>query len=104
MSWKAFTVARAQYGRLSELLEQIPAEQETMSLQPGRLEAKQVVVSAPGTKNQILRGVSFDLSAGEALGIVGPSGGKIHIARTLLGIWAPSRHCQIGWSRCLLLG
>ena len=92
-SWKAFTVARAQYNRLSELLEQIPAEQETMSLPAptGRLEAKQVVVSAPGTKNQILRGVSFDLSAGEALGIVGPSGaGKSTLARTLLGIWAPS--------------
>ena len=92
-SWKGFTVARAQYNRLSELLEQIPAEQETMSLPAptGRLEAEQIVVSAPGSKNQILRGVSFDLSAGEALGIVGPSGaGKSTLARTLLGIWAPS--------------
>ena len=92
-SWKAFTVARAQYNRLSELLEQIPAEHETMSLPAptGRLEAKQIVVSAPGAKNQILRGVSFDLSAGEALGIVGPSGaGKSTLARALIGIWAPS--------------
>ena len=92
-SWKGFTVARAQYNRLSELLEQIPAEQETMSLPAptGRLEAEQIVVSAPGSKNQILRGVSFDLSAGEALGIVGPSGaGKSTLARTLLGIWAPN--------------
>ncbi len=92
-SWKGFTVARAQYNRLSELLEQIPAEHETMSLPAptGRLEAEQIVVSAPGSKNQILRGVSFDLSAGEALGIVGPSGaGKSTLARTLLGIWAPS--------------
>ena len=92
-SWKGFTVARAQYNRLSELLEQIPAEQETMSLPAptGRLETEQIVVSAPGSKNQILRGVSFDLSAGDALGIVGPSGaGKSTLARALLGIWAPS--------------
>ena len=92
-SWKGFTVARAQYKRLDELLRQIPPEQESMSLPPpsGRLEASQVVVNAPGTSSQILKGVSFELSAGDALGIIGPSGaGKSTLARALLGIWSPN--------------
>lgn len=92
-SWKGFTVARAQYNRLSELLGQIPPEQEKMSLPApcGRLEASRLVVNAPGTSSQIIKGISFELSAGDALGVVGPSGaGKSTLARALLGIWSPN--------------
>jgi ATP-binding cassette subfamily C protein EexD len=35
-TWKGFSVARAQYGRLSKLLEQLPAEPERMQLPPPR--------------------------------------------------------------------
>lgn len=89
-SWKGFTLARAQYARLGELLAAIPADAETMELPApaGQLSVEQVMVAPPGAKTAVIRGISFQLEAGEALGIVGPSAsGKSTLARALLGIW-----------------
>jgi len=89
-SWKGFSVARAQYERLGDLLEKIPAEDETMSLSApkGNLSLDQVVVVPPGSKTPVVKGVSLELAAGQALGIVGPSAsGKSSLARAILGIW-----------------
>jgi ATP-binding cassette, subfamily C, bacterial EexD len=89
-TWKGFSVARAQYNRLGVLLEQIPADRETMSLPTplGKLTTEQVVVVPPGANVPAVKGVSIQLEAGEALGIVGPSAsGKSSLARALLGIW-----------------
>ncbi|MGM0633965.1 MAG: type I secretion system permease/ATPase [Pseudomonadota bacterium] len=91
-SWKGFSVARAQYNRLAELLEQIPPEPERMDLpQPvGQLTVDKIVVPPPGSRTPVVRGVDFELKAGETLGIVGPSGsGKSSLARAILGLWAP---------------
>ena len=89
-TWKGFTLARGQYDRLGQLLAQIPKDAETMSLpEPtGKLSVEQVTVVPPGSKNIVVRGVTMELSPGEALGIVGPSAsGKSCLARALLGIW-----------------
>ena len=89
-TWKGFSVARTQYARLQELLQQIPADQESMSLPApkGDLSVEQVSVVPPGSQSVVVRAVSFNLDAGEALGIVGPSAsGKSTLARTILGIW-----------------
>ena len=89
-TWKGFTLARGQYDRLGQLLTQIPKDAETMSLpEPtGKLSVEQVMVVPPGSKNIVVRGVTMELSLGEALGIVGPSAsGKSCLARALLGIW-----------------
>ena len=89
-TWKGFTLARGQYDRLGQLLNQIPKDAETMSLPAptGKLSAEQVMVVPPGSKNIVVRGVNMELNAGEALGIVGPSAsGKSCLARALLGIW-----------------
>ncbi|MBT6204039.1 MAG: type I secretion system permease/ATPase [Rhodospirillaceae bacterium] len=89
-SWRGFSVARAQYARLGELLEAVPADPASMSLPApeGRLSAEQVVVVPPGATDPVVKGVTIDLLPGEALGIVGPSAsGKSSLARALLGIW-----------------
>ena len=89
-TWKGFTLARGQYDRLGQLLNQIPKDADTMSLPAptGKLSAEQVMIVPPGSKNIVVRGVNMELNAGEALGIVGPSAsGKSCLARALLGIW-----------------
>jgi ATP-binding cassette subfamily C protein EexD len=89
-SWKGFSLARAQYARLQELLDQIPPIAKSMSLPApeGKLSVEQVTIAPPGSKNLVVRGVSFELAPGEALGMVGPSAsGKSTLARALLGIW-----------------
>ncbi len=92
-SWRNFSVARAQYHRLGELLENIPPEPDKMSLPApeGNLQIEQLTVVPPGSRTPVVRGVNLELGAGEALGIVGPSGsGKSSLARAILGIWKPA--------------
>jgi ATP-binding cassette subfamily C protein EexD len=56
----------------------------------GNLALEAVHVTPPGAKSPVVHGVSFQLNAGEALGIVGPSAsGKSTLARAILGIWPP---------------
>jgi len=92
-TWKGFSVARAQYDRLAELLTMIPPDAEKMQLpQPkGEVQAEQLAVIPPGAGKPVVQGIQFQLNPGEAMGIVGPSGcGKSTLARTLLGIWKPA--------------
>lgn len=89
-SWKNFVSARGAHRRLKALFEVAGTEKEWMKLpQPkGALAVEGVVVAAPGQREAILRGVSFSLSPGEALCVVGPSAaGKSTLARLIVGIW-----------------
>ena len=89
-NWKSVVEVRGAYGRLDELLRQIPAGQEQMSLPPpkGLLSVEAVTAGAPGSPLPILRNVSFALPAGECLAVVGPSAsGKTTLARLLMGLW-----------------
>ena len=89
-TWKGFTLARAQYERLGQLLENIPEDAATMSLPDpkGNLRVEGVYVTPPGARMPVVANVGFELAAGEALGIIGPSAsGKSCLARALLGIW-----------------
>ena len=50
--------------------------------------AEQVVIAAPGTRKVLVRDVSFSLTSGTILGIIGTSGsGKSSLLRVLAGIW-----------------
>ena len=89
-TWKGFSVARSQYDRLCALLTMVPANDERMKLPAplGNLALEQVYVTPPGAKAVVLKGVSFQLDAGDILGVIGPSAsGKSTLARAILGIW-----------------
>ncbi|MDD2863401.1 MAG: type I secretion system permease/ATPase [Methylococcales bacterium] len=89
-SWKGFIAARGQYSRLNEMLLQIPADPERMTLPApeGTFQFESAVVAPPGAKSAVLKGLTLTISKGDVVGVIGPSGaGKSTFARALLGIW-----------------
>ena len=88
--WKQFIGAREQYARVNDWLRRIPSQPERMSLPApqGRLSAENITVIPPGAQLPALRAITFEVEAGEIIGVIGPSAaGKTTLARTLLGIW-----------------
>lgn len=94
-SWKMFVEARGAYKRLNEYLTQIGEPLEPMPLpEPaGNLSIEKL--SLAGQEGAvILKNIHFDIHAGEALAIIGPSGaGKTSLSRLLVGAWQPSAGC-----------
>ena len=91
-NWKGFVVAGSAYRRILGLLRMLPEEPEKMRLPApqGNLTVENITAVPPGSRNSVLRGISFALRAGEVLGIVGPSAaGKSSLARVLVGAWSP---------------
>lgn len=89
-AWKGFIAARGQYSRLSKALEGAPEQDQSMSLPKpqGNIVLDGVVMAPPGSRVPTLKGISFSVSAGEVIGVLGPSAaGKSTLARGLLGIW-----------------
>ena len=85
-------VQRAQDGwdRLIKLLSRRPPEMPRTPLPrpDARLDVRQLSVVPPGQSGATLRGVSFSVSPGQAMGVIGPSGaGKTTLARALIGAW-----------------
>lgn len=88
-------VTRAQEGskRLAELLTRVPPEPQRTALPRPKavLDVSNLSVVPPGETQAVLRGVSFQLGQGQALGVIGPSGaGKSTLARALIGVWRPA--------------
>ncbi|EAR21906.1 type I secretion system permease/ATPase [Nitrococcus mobilis] len=92
-SWRSFLSARSAYARLQDLMAQWRPAQEPMKLPKpsGVLAVEGVVAAPPGATKAILKGVSFALSKGEMLGLIGPNAaGKSTLARLLVGVWEPA--------------
>jgi ATP-binding cassette subfamily C exporter for protease/lipase len=92
-TWAGFLSAKDAYARLRDLLEAHPLRNKPpMGIQPkGDVLLKDVVASAPGRKEPILKGVSAVMPAGTVTVVLGASGsGKSTLARVLLGIWPHS--------------
>jgi PrtD family type I secretion system ABC transporter len=92
--WKGFVTARQSWQRLNKLLALVPAQSAPMQLQKPaqRLTVENVSCSPPGVPKIVVQDASFQLEAGQGLGIIGPSGsGKSSLARLLVGVWQPLR-------------
>lgn len=92
--WKGLVAARKSYGRLTETLTALDQAVPPVTLPPPvrDLKVEKITVAAPGTGVVVLSDVGFELSAGQAAGIIGPSGGgKSSLARALTGVWPTLR-------------
>ncbi|MBN8977050.1 MAG: type I secretion system permease/ATPase [Rhizobiales bacterium] len=89
-NWRTFLAARVGIRRLSDTLSRTEIEGQHMMLPAPscNISIDNAVVAAPGASKATLSDINFSLVAGEALGIIGPSGGgKTSLARALVGIW-----------------
>jgi ATP-binding cassette subfamily C protein len=95
--WQSFLAFRRAFGRLNAVLKEVPAAPERMALPApkARLEVENLAAFVPGQEKPLIRGITFRMGPGEALGIIGPMGaGKSTLGRALVGAW-PYRHGQI---------
>ena len=93
-NWKGFVAARQSWQRLNRLLTMSPARLAPMQLQTPvqRLTVEAVSASPPGVPKVVVQDITFELEAGQGLGIIGPSGsGKSSLVRVLVGVWQPVR-------------
>ncbi len=91
-TWKNWVSVRTAYDRLKETLSKVNTSVNSLSLPTpeGHLKVERILATAPGGERVTLKGISFDLKAGEFLGVIGPSGaGKTSLAKVLIGIMRP---------------
>lgn len=88
--WAVISRAREGHKRLVELLsliQQLP-EQTKLPRPAAVLNVHNLTIAPPGGKHAVLKGLSFSVGAGQALGIIGASGaGKSTLARAITGVW-----------------
>jgi ATP-binding cassette subfamily C protein len=109
VGWRQFVSARAAWGRLRGALTELRPLRDAIALPAplGPLVVDRVVYIPEGHDRPVLRGVSFRLAPGEAIGIIGPSGaGKSSLGRLIVGIAEPSSggiyldgHSTFRWER-----
>jgi ATP-binding cassette, subfamily C, bacterial PrsD len=93
-NWKQLVAARQGIGRLRDILATVPAPASTVVDLPRprqSLPVDNITVAIPGTNRSVLSNISFKLTAGMGLALLGPSAaGKSSLVRALLGIWPAS--------------
>jgi len=90
--WKSISGARSAFARLrsvfSSVAEREPAAMTELDLPRETLAVSELTVASPDKQRVLLDSATVRLSAGEALGIIGPSGGgKSTFVRGLLDLW-----------------
>ncbi|MEH6641870.1 type I secretion system permease/ATPase [Vreelandella glaciei] len=89
-NWKNVVAARTAFARLKETVMALAETDEPMELPSpsSSLKVENITVAAPDSGQVLLSELSFELKAGQAIGIIGPSGGgKTTLLRALTGIW-----------------
>ncbi|WIV50973.1 type I secretion system permease/ATPase [Marivivens sp. LCG002] len=91
--WALIERAIDGWGNLTRLLSvsrEMP-ERTPLPAPEARLSVSQLTIVPPGQATPTLRMLSFELSQGQALGVIGPSGaGKTTLAKALVGTWTPT--------------
>jgi PrtD family type I secretion system ABC transporter len=89
-NWKGVVSARLAFQRLRETVIALASAAKPMELPApvSSLKVEKITVAAPASGRVLLSEVGFELKAGDALGIIGPSaGGKTTLVRALTGVW-----------------
>lgn len=91
---KSFVAARQSWARLRCFLARFPDNTPSITLPAPHMNlgVEKISVVAPGYNRLLVQELSFSVSGGEVLAVVGPSGsGKSSLARALVGVWRPLR-------------
>lgn len=91
--WRQWVLAIAAWKNVCDLIGNQAPKRETKPTPRtmGDLTVDRLVYAPPGSDVPVLKGLSFSLSPGEVLGIVGPSAaGKSTLARLLIGVTKPT--------------
>jgi ATP-binding cassette, subfamily C, bacterial len=86
--WRSFVQARQAYQRVKSLIEPLKSQEARLMLpEPkGELSVDKLLYVPKGGRDPVLNGVNMLLQPGEALAVVGPSGGgKSTLARIMVG-------------------
>ncbi|MXQ11136.1 type I secretion system permease/ATPase [Microvirga makkahensis] len=89
-NWKNVVAARTAFQRLKETVIALADLNPPMPLPAphSTLQVERITVAAPETGRVLLSDLELQLTAGQALGVIGPSGGgKTTLVRALTGIW-----------------
>ncbi len=91
--WNQYSQSRAAYARIATLLRSSPLNFERLNLPrpEGRLDVERLLYVPQGTKRVVLNGISFSLTPGDSLAIIGNSGaGKTTLGKMLVGSILPT--------------
>lgn len=92
-NWRQWVFALAAWRRIRDVMENQPSIRQMVPTPKteGDLVVDRLVYAVPTSQVPVLKGVSFTVSPGEVLGIVGPSAaGKSTLARLLVGALRPT--------------
>lgn len=93
-NWRNILGARHAYQQLRDTVAAFDRERRTMAhpLPTRSLKVENITVASPETGRVLISDVGFELAAGQALAVIGPSGGgKSSLMRALSGVWSPLR-------------
>jgi ATP-binding cassette subfamily C protein len=92
-SWKTAVAARESYERVLRLLEgsSIYASRTLLPEPVGQVSAERLVFVPPGSREMIIKQISFEVPAGTSVALIGPTGaGKSTLAKMIVGAALPA--------------
>jgi PrtD family type I secretion system ABC transporter len=93
-NWKNVVNARGAWSRIIDTMVALSEEKKPLDLPIATktLKVEKLTVAAPSNGRILISEVTFELKAGQALGVIGASGGgKTSLIRAVTGIWASLR-------------